>query len=310
MSAPSPGRLVASSSTHRLAVASVLTAACLWGLSGTIAQILFQKLGVSPAWLVSVRMLASGAVLLLLLRPKIDLRRDLLPLAVFGILGLGLVQFTYFGAIAASNVATATFLQYFSPALVVGWQLLARELRATVRMIGGVAVAVIGTTLLALSGAGADISGPALVLGLGSAVAAAFYTIYPGRLMARIGSWPTTAYGFLLGGLAFSFVAPPWTAPHLGPFGWLLVASVVIGGTLIPFGLYLFGVSRMAATEAAVLATAEAAAAAVFGGLILGQVLSAQGYLGGGLVVVAVCVVSLSRLRPNPPSELPIRPET
>lgn len=309
MSALIRRHLAKSPSGHRLAVAAVLTAACLWGLSGTIAQILFQQLLVSPAWLVTVRMLGSGLVLSLLLRPKISLRRDLLPLAVFGMLGLGLVQFTYFAAIAVSNVATATFLQYLSPALVVGWQLLARQLRPSGRVVGGVAIAALGTTLLALSGAGADISPPALFLGLGSAVAAAFYTLYPARLMARIGPWPTTAYGFLLGGLAFSVFAPPWRAPSLALSGWLLVAAVVIGGTLIPFGLYLWGVSRMAATEAAVIATAEAAAAALAGGLILGQVLSAQGYLGGGLVVAAVSIVSLTRIRPSPPSELPIESE-
>ncbi len=303
-------RLAWPPSDHRLAVVAVLVAACLWGLSGTLAQILFQQLLVSPAWLVTVRMLGSGLVLSLVLRPKINLRRDLLPLAVFGILGLGLVQFTYFAAIAVSNVATATFLQYLSPALVVGWQLVAREVRPAVRVVGGVALAVLGTTLLALSGAGADISPAALFFGLGSAVAAAFYTLYPARLMARIGPWPTTAYGFVAGGVAFSLFAPPWHAPALTPSDWLLVAAVVVGGTLIPFGLYLWGVSRMTATEAAVIATAEAAAAALAGGLILGQVLSVQGYAGGGLVVGAVSMVSLARRRPAPPPELPIRSET
>ncbi len=291
---------------RRLAVLAVLTSACLWGLSGTAAEVLFQHLGVSPGWLVGVRMLGSGLILSIILRPRIDPRRDLLPLAVFGVLGLGLVQFAYFTAIAVSNVATATFLQYLAPALVAAWQFSTGRLEPSWRLGGGVILAVAGTTVIALAGKGADISAQALIWGLGSALAAAFYTLYPAHLMRRIGPWPTACYGFLLGGVAFAVLTPPWQGAPSTPFTWLLVAAVVVGGTLIPFGLYLWGVSRLVATEAAVIATAEAAAAALAGAFLLGQVLPAQAYLGGLLVVVAVLLVSLARARPTPPPELPI----
>lgn len=43
----------------------VILGAMLWGISGTVAQYLFQKKGFSPEWLVVVRLLVSGLILLL-----------------------------------------------------------------------------------------------------------------------------------------------------------------------------------------------------------------------------------------------------
>ena len=37
----------------------------LWGVSGTVAQYLFQQAGFTPEWLVVVRMLCAGILLLL-----------------------------------------------------------------------------------------------------------------------------------------------------------------------------------------------------------------------------------------------------
>ena len=43
----------------------VITAAMLWGVSGTVAQYLFQKKEFTPEWLVVIRLLISGIVLLI-----------------------------------------------------------------------------------------------------------------------------------------------------------------------------------------------------------------------------------------------------
>ncbi len=42
----------------------VIIGAMLWGISGTVAQYLFQKKGFSPEWLVVIRLLVSGIILL------------------------------------------------------------------------------------------------------------------------------------------------------------------------------------------------------------------------------------------------------
>ena len=50
-------------SSRAKGLAMVVTGAALWGLSGTAAQILFQEKNVTAEWLVAVRMLLAGFVL-------------------------------------------------------------------------------------------------------------------------------------------------------------------------------------------------------------------------------------------------------
>ena len=43
-------------------------AAMLWGVSGTFGQFLFQQRGINVEWLITLRMLVSGTILLLFAR--------------------------------------------------------------------------------------------------------------------------------------------------------------------------------------------------------------------------------------------------
>ncbi|HLO10618.1 MAG TPA: DMT family transporter, partial [Pseudoneobacillus sp.] len=104
-------------------MALVLSGASLWGISGTVAQYLMQQQGFSPAWLVVVRLLISGTILLILASSKKGNtsiwgiwrnKQDVLNLLLFSILGMIAVQYTFFEAIKHSNAATATILQYLA----------------------------------------------------------------------------------------------------------------------------------------------------------------------------------------------------
>ena len=62
---------------HLLGLAFAVSGATLWGLSGAAAQVLFQRHGVSPSWLVTLQPpqylgggLILAAVVLLALRPR------------------------------------------------------------------------------------------------------------------------------------------------------------------------------------------------------------------------------------------------
>ena len=59
---------------HTKGILMALVAATLWGVSGTCGQFLFQQREVSVEWLMSVRMLAAGTILLVitLLRKDAD----------------------------------------------------------------------------------------------------------------------------------------------------------------------------------------------------------------------------------------------
>lgn len=85
----------------------VIVGTMLWGISGTVAQFLFQQKSFNPEWLVVVRLLISGFTLLLYgyLKKNTDMKNiwkeknDRITLILFGIIGMLGVQYTYFAAI-------------------------------------------------------------------------------------------------------------------------------------------------------------------------------------------------------------------
>ncbi len=71
---------------------------------------------------------------------------------VFGVLGIGLCQYSYYTTIRAANATTATILCYLGPVLIVLWVALrARRLPETNETIA-VVLAALGTFLLTTHG--------------------------------------------------------------------------------------------------------------------------------------------------------------
>ena len=69
-----------------------------------------------------------------------------------------------------------------------------------------------------------------------------------------------------------------------------LVVWVAVGGTVIPFGLYLTGINYLRSTRASITATLEPIAAGLVAYLALGEAL-APPQIGGGVLVLAAVVV-------------------
>ncbi|GMA51687.1 hypothetical protein GCM10025857_30440 [Alicyclobacillus contaminans] len=176
----------------------VLVGSTLWGLSGTAAQQLFQADGFEPGWLVTVRMGVSGLLLLVMVGIQSGWRRvfeiwqhprDGVRVCIFGLFGLVGVQYTYFASIQLGNAATATFLQYLAPAVILMSEAVRRRTWPSGKERAALGLALVGTFLLVTNGSLRTMVVPpgAVIWGLLSAVALAFYTLYPGRLMSEWG---------------------------------------------------------------------------------------------------------------------------
>ena len=284
-------------------------AALLWGVSGTAGQFLFAHRGVNTEWLVAVRMLMAGVLMLgfVTLRAPGDLftvwtrKADALRMAVFGLFGMLAVQYTYFAAINASNAATATVLQYTGPVLIVGWFAWQKKRWPTPFELLCVVMAVAGTFFMVTHGSlnSLSVSKMALVWGLTSAVALAFYSIQPLTLMSRYSPPIVIGWGMLIGGLALSVIDPPWAmagtwdAPAIGAF-----AFVIVFGTLIPFYAYLTAVRIVGPETSSLLACAEPLAAALIGIIWLGTRFGLYDWLGTALILATVISLSLRKQEP------------
>lgn len=256
----------------RRGVALALFAAIMWGVSGTLGQYLFQQKGVDVTWLLTMRLLVSGVILLAYASrvAKADIwsiwksRLSAGQLMVFSITGITAVQYTYFEAIKHSNAATATVLQFVAPVLIAIWLALRYRRIPQARELIAIILAVIGTVLLVTHGnlEQLTITRTALYFGLGSAIALAIYTLQPVPLLRRYGALPVLGWGMLIGALISSCFRAPWEVSGDWDLSTYLSSSyIIILGTAIAFLAYLNAVQLIGGQKTSLLASVEPLAA-------------------------------------------------
>ncbi|TVP51849.1 MAG: EamA family transporter [Mongoliibacter sp.] len=283
-----------------------LSAAIMWGISGTCAQYLFEEKGVSPSWLVCWRMVIAGTLLLIfaLFRKNSDAKRiwlkkrDVFEILVFSTLGMVAVQFTYFYSISLSNAATATVLQYVGPVFVVGFYAIKLRRLPKPNEYIALALALIGTFLLVTHGSfdALVISEAALFWGLLSAVSLAVYTIQPVQLLRRFSSPTVTGWGMFIGGMIYLLVSNPWYLSGTWDMGtYLAFAYIIILGTVIPFSIFLASLNIIGAQTASLLCSVEPLSAALVAVAWLGVTFTGMDWLGTFFVVITVALLTLSK---------------
>ena len=275
----------------------------LWGLSGVFGQYLFQQRGISAEWLVTTRLLISGSLMLIIsfagsrektlaiFKDKKDTRR----LVIFAIFGLMAVQLTYFVAIAKSNAPTATILQYVFPVMIVLYTAVCGHKLPNKKEVVAVILAMAGIFLLVTHGnpGTLSITVEALVWGLSSAVAMAFYTMYPGSLQKRWGSPVVVGWGMLFGGIALNFYHPFWEfTGDIDLMCLLMIAFIILFATFGAFYIYLVSVTMIGATYASLFACIEPLASAFFSVVGLNLVFNSMDWIGAALVMITMFLLS------------------
>lgn len=298
----------------------VLLSALFWGLSATASQQLFQQNHFQPGWLLSIRMLFAGTVLVLwglghrdpAFRTLLHARKQWIPLLLFATIGLLGVQYSYFKAIADGNAASGTLLQYLGPSLIIVY--LAFSQRRLPNRLTTVAM------LLALSGTWLLVSGghfhtlvittPALIWGLISALCLAFYTLYPITLIRQFNTVAVVGWGMLIGGIISSIIWPVWQNPHgqWSSSAILLIGFVVLFGTLMAFFLYLTSLHYLTPSETGLLATVEPISAVAASMIFLRVHLDSPSLWGAGLIITAVVLLTRSPLGTLDPTPRTIHP--
>lgn len=273
-----------------------IAAAIMWGISGVCAQYVFQTRQIDIEWMVAVRLLLAGASLLLYAAARPTPRiwhiwrswRSASDLVVFALLGMLAVQYTYFAAIQHSNAATGTVLQYLGPVFIVMYFSIRRKRLPSRTEGAAILLACIGTLLLVTQGdpGRMKITALALFWGIGSAVALAFYTIQPVRLLRENDAAIVVGWSMLLAGLGLSLHARPWNISGIWDRQTVAATGfIVVFGTLLSFYAYLAAVKRIGPQKTSLLACAEPLAATVVGVLWLNIPFALAEWLG------ALCIL-------------------
>ncbi len=291
-----------------------LAGGILWGFSGTCGQFLMQTKGLVSNWLVPVRLLSAGSLLLLLCFFKLCFfesgflkagnkifavwKEDGKGILAFGIFGMSMCQYTYFTAISASNAGTATVLQYLGPVLILVYLSLRNKTLPRPGELLAIALAVLGTYLLATHGKSGSmaLSGKALFWGLLSAVALAVYTVQPGRLLEKYGSPLVAAWGMLIGGIMLCVLFRPWSIPVVldGQVVTGLVAIVVFG-TVMAFSLYMEGVRCVGPKKGSLYASVEPVSATVFSVVWMGAVFEKMDLIGFACILSTIFLLAMDK---------------
>jgi drug/metabolite transporter (DMT)-like permease len=288
----------------------VTLAATLWGIAGATAKYLFATTPMPPFLLVQVRMGLSFLLLALVLRlfapGLLKVRKtDRWFLAIWGIGGMAMVQFTYLTTIAQTNVATAIFLQYLAPILTALYAWAVQRQRLSTPLLLSLGLAMAGSILLIFGGTATLLISPlGLASGLLSAITFSFYSIYGAQGVNRVAPWTLLCYGLGFGTalwLCIDVILLVMGRPIPGlsvlgqPIMWAFFGFIAVLATIIPFGLYLIGLKSLAPTPATQTGMLEPVVGGLVAFIVLSERLKLVQVSGGALIVVAVILLQLRR---------------
>jgi drug/metabolite transporter, DME family len=284
-----------------LGAAFVLCAACLWATFGIFAKFLYEG-GFEPLELASVRAavaFAGIALFALLRRASVRVPVRSLPFfAGYGILGFAFFELVFFAALERTTVSIAVALLYTAPAFVVVMSaLLWRERIGPLKLFS--LMLVLGGVLLVTGAAGSLVRGAAtlpataLLLGLGSGLGYAFYTLFSKVATERHGPLRSLFWSFAFATLGLGVLADPVTPFVRSPSYALLLIALGIVPTILPYAFYLAALRDLRASTAAMLASLEPGVAAILAALLLGERMDLL--QGAGLTLVVVAAILLAR---------------
>ena len=284
-----------------------------WGISGVSGAYVFVRTNVTPAWMVNVRLLLSGLLMLipLFIKYKVE-RKDFFAiwknkknipmLLFFSIMGLGMCQFSYFSAVELSNAATATVIQYTAPTFILVYYCIREKRLPSVKQVVSLLLAMFGVALLATKGdfTSLNISHKALMFCMISALTMVVFNVSPVKLMIKYGTAYVVGWGMIVAGI----VMAPFGRPlHFDPsWSWDINATIAFGvviliGTVFAFGLYMAGVKHAGAETASMVACIEPLTATFATVIVMGTKFVIPEFIGIGFILFAVLLLSIRTKR-------------
>lgn len=276
----------------------------LWGISGVCGQFLFQNKEVTASWLVPIRLVTAGVLLLCYYFIRIkgktfDIwrsKRNRGDIIIYGLAGMMLCQYSYFQTIEWSNAGTATVIQYLGPALIVVWVCLRTKRLPEKKEVLGVTLAVTGIFLIATHGnpSSLALSQKALIMGLISAVSVVIYTVKPTRLQAQFDTPLVLAWGMLIGGVVLMAVFRPWNYQVIfDGEAFVALAFIIIFGTMAGFSMYLTGVKMIGSVKASLFFCVEPVASMVLTAVWMKVSFTTPDLIGTLLVIATIIILAV-----------------
>lgn len=298
--------------SNRRAYLLLVSAALLYAISGIVAKWVMEA-GLSPWRLTEVRTTGSLLALLiyLLIKGRLHLLRpakgEFALLGLFGVIGIAAVQSFYFFSILRLHVSIALIIEFTAPIWIVLYLRFVKKVRIANSMWLGLAAAFVGLILVGEVWKGLTLNGLGVISAFLDAFSLAAYFVL-GRALGRRRSNDTMlVWGFGITALLFAIVQPWWSFPfrifntginlkghfsghHLS--GWLLIAFIILFGTVLPYLCVLGGINALSPQVASIIGMLEPVLAGVFGWVLLKETFTTIQLVGAGIVLVGIFVAN------------------
>ncbi len=277
----------------------VILAAVFWGVIGIFSKAL-SALGFDATQIVFVR--AFGAMVCLfaymvLTDPK-SLRIALKDSKYF--VGTGIISFVffnwcYFNAIERTSLSVAAILLYTAPTIVTFLSVMLFKEQMTKNKWISLGLTFLGCLLVTVfsENGSVKVSGIGILLGLGSGLGYALYSIFVRYALKKYSVLTVTFYTFAFATLGLIPITDIPEMANLLKISGALVHAVFLCllSTVAPFLLYTKGLSKLETSKASIIATLEPIVATVVGVLLFAEPMTAVKIIGIMLVILAVKIL-------------------
>ena len=298
----------------RLGYIMVATAATLFAVNGSVSKVVLDS-GLSSLELAQIRNTFAALLFLAFLvvfapsRLRVG-RRELLFLVAFGVVGIALVQWLYFVAIDNLPVGVALLIEFTAPLFVALFARFVYKEHIRRRIWVAVGLCITGLALVVELWQGVAFSTVGVTAAFGGALALTAYLLMAERERRHRDAASLSFYGFLVAALLWAVIQPLWDFPwdvlgesvslqgnladRTAPV-WLLVAFVIVVGTMITFSLLTGALRHISATRASIVATLEPVVATAVAWAWLDETFGPTQLIGGAVVIVGIFVAQSAR---------------
>jgi drug/metabolite transporter (DMT)-like permease len=225
----------------------------------------------------------------------------LLQLIGMGALGYAGQSFSYLTAIKYASAGLVALLLYLYPMFVFILSVIVFRERINGIKIIALIIALIGTALT-VDPAGGELTG--ILLAIAAALIYSVYIIVGVGVMRHVSAVQSSTVISASAGAVYGI----FTVINGANFpttnsGWIAIAGIVLIATVIPVVMFLTGLEMIGPTNAAMLSTLEPVVTVLLAAWLFQERLQPISMLGGGLILVAVILLTRSELGQTKPAQ-------
>ena len=292
----------------------IVLGAIFFSLNGVIVTLVLDHM--TTFRLAQIRAVGAFAFLFLITfiqdRNSLKAKRHEIPtLIIYGVVGFAMVQLGYFIGISRGvPLSLVLIIEFTAPIWIVLWIKFVRKGVVARDMWVEITLSLIGLILVTKVWQGFAFDLLGILSAVGAAIALAVYFLISESQNGKRSAQATVVWGLGVAGFFWSIFLPIWSFPveiftaeinlqgrfsdYSAP-GWVLLAYVIIFGSMVPYLFVIRGIRLISASTSSVIGMLEPVLAGVFAWIWLSQSWSAIQLAGVAIVLAGIYIADRAK---------------